>query len=57
MGDQFSTQAPGLSNLLRELLDHGVLETVLFAVLLLGGLSILYYTVRTGVPPQPQPSS
>tara|TARA_R110001599_G_scaffold70183_4_gene197164 strand:+ start:5297 stop:5899 length:603 start_codon:yes stop_codon:yes gene_type:complete len=53
MGDQFSTQAPGLSNLLRELLDHGVLETVLFAVLLLGGLSILYYTVRTGVPPMP----
>lgn len=53
MGDQISTQTPSLSNLLGELLDHGALEALLFSVLLLGGLSILYYTVRTGVPPMP----
>ncbi|WP_051284624.1 class I SAM-dependent methyltransferase [Nisaea denitrificans] len=53
MGDEISTQAPSLGNLLGELLDHGAAEAVLFAVLLLSALSILYYTVRTGVPPMP----
>lgn len=53
MGDQISTQAPSLGNLLGELLEHGIPEASLFAVLLLAGISILYYTVRTGVPPMP----
>lgn len=53
MSDQISTQAPSLGNLLGELIDHGMLEAVLFAVLLLAGISILFYTLRTGVPPMP----
>ena len=51
--DQISTQAPSFGNLLHDLLDQGLPEALLFAVLLLAGLSILYYTVRTGVPPMP----
>ncbi len=53
MADQISTQAQSLGNLLGELIDHGMLEAALFAVLLLAGISILYYTLRTGVPPMP----
>ncbi|MEO9903903.1 class I SAM-dependent methyltransferase [Nisaea sp.] len=53
MADQTSTQASSLGNLLGELIDHGMLEASLFAVLLLAGISILYYTLRTGVPPMP----
>lgn len=53
MGGQISTQGPSLGNLLAELLDHGIPEAILFAVLLLAGISILYYSVRTGVPPMP----
>ena len=53
MGVQISTQAPSLGNLIGELLDHGIPEAILFAVLLLAGMSILYYTLRTGVPPMP----
>lgn len=53
METQISTQAPSLGNLVQELLDHGYGQAALFLVLMLGALSILYYTVRTGVPPMP----
>ena len=57
-GGQISTQAPSLRNLIVALLDHGIPEAVLFAAFLLAGFSILYFTVRTGVPPMPShPSS
>lgn len=48
-----SMQAPSLGDLFGELLDHGALEATLFAALLVSAISILYYTVRTGVPPMP----
>lgn len=48
-----NTQPPTLGMLVQELLDKGVFEASLFALLLLGALSILFYTMRTGVPPMP----
>ena len=57
-GGQISTQAPSLLNPIDALLNHGTSEALLFAVFLLAAVSILYFTVRTGVPPMPShPSS
>ncbi|WP_193181927.1 class I SAM-dependent methyltransferase [Nisaea sediminum] len=53
MAAETGTAAPSLGLLLQELLQHGAFEAVLFALLLAAALSILWYTVRTGVPPLP----
>jgi len=53
MSAESGTAAPSLGMLFQELWQHGVFEAALFALLLLGALSILWYTVRTGVPPMP----
>ncbi|WP_420405547.1 class I SAM-dependent methyltransferase [Nisaea sp.] len=53
MTAETGSAAPSLGGLLEELLQHGAFEAALFALLLAGALSILWYTVRTGVPPMP----
>lgn len=53
MTAETGTQAPSLGNLVQELLQHGAFEAALFGFFLLAALSILFYTLRTGVPPMP----
>ncbi|UUX49554.1 class I SAM-dependent methyltransferase [Nisaea acidiphila] len=53
MTSENSTPVQSFDMLVHEMFATGWFEPLLFAVLLLAGLSILFYTLRTGVPPMP----
>lgn len=53
MNGETGAAAPSLGALLADLVAHGWIEVGLFGFFLLAALSILFYTLRTGVPPMP----